>query len=50
MVAEAAHYTLFLELARTYMPKEKVQARWKEWLEYEAEVVQNLKPRGDRMH
>ena len=50
MVAEAAHYTLFLDLARTYMPKEKVQQRWKEWLEYEAEVVTNLKPRGDRMH
>ena len=50
MVAEAAHYTLFLDLARTYLPKEKVKARWMEWLEYEAEVIKSLKPRGDRMH
>ena len=50
MVAEAAHYTLFLELARTYWPKEKVQKRWLEWLEYEKEIMQQLEARGDRMH
>lgn len=50
MVAEAAHYTLFLELARTYMPKEVVKKRWQEWLYFEADLMNRLKPRGDRMH
>ena len=50
MESEAGHYTLFLELAEDYMDKEKVRQRWKEWLEYEAEVMKNLAVRGDRMH
>jgi len=50
MVAEAAHYTLFLELARLYMPADAVRKRWQEWLAFEAELMQNLTPRGDRMH
>jgi tRNA-(ms[2]io[6]A)-hydroxylase len=50
MEAEAAHYTLFLELARTYCDKEQVRQRWFEWLEYENEILQKLTPRGDRMH
>ena len=50
MESEAGHYTLFLELAETYMDKEKVRERWKEWLEYEAEVMKKLAVRGDRMH
>jgi tRNA-(ms[2]io[6]A)-hydroxylase len=50
MESEAGHYTLFIELAETYVDKEKVRARWKEWLEYEAEVIQNLEIRGDRIH
>ncbi len=50
MVAEAAHYTLFLDLARTYMPKSYVQTRWAEWLAYEKEIMLQLEPRGDRMH
>jgi tRNA-(ms[2]io[6]A)-hydroxylase len=32
------------------MPVEKVKARWKEWLEYEAEVMAKLEVRGDRIH
>ena len=50
MESEAGHYTLFINLAETYMNKEKVRARWKEWLEYEAGVIINLKVRGDRVH
>lgn len=50
MESEAGHYTLFIELAETYVEKEKVRRRWKEWLDYEAEVIQNLQVRGDRMH
>lgn len=50
MESEAGHYTLFIELAETYIDKEKVRARWKQWLEYEAEVIQGLAVRGDRLH
>lgn len=50
MESEAGHYTLFIELAGTYINKEKVQKRWKEWLEYEAKVMQELEVRGDRIH
>jgi len=50
MESEAGHYTLFIELAETYIDKEKVRRRWKEWLEYEAEVIKKLEVRGDRIH
>lgn len=50
MVSEAGHYVNFIELARKYHDKEKVNARWQEWLAYEAEVIKNLEIRGDRMH
>ena len=50
MVAEAGHYVLFIDLARKYFPREQVDARWKEYLEFEAEVLQKLEVRGDRMH
>lgn len=50
MESEAGHYVLFIELAEHYIDKEKVKARWKEWLQYEAEVMHNLELRGDRMH
>jgi len=50
MVSEASHYVIFLELARKYEDPEKVNLRWKEWLEYEAEVMRNIGLRGDRMH
>ena len=50
MESEAGHYTLFIELAETYINKEKVRKRWAEWLTYEAEVIKNLKVRGDRIH
>jgi tRNA-(ms[2]io[6]A)-hydroxylase len=50
MESEAGHYTLFIDLAETYIDKEKVRKRWKEWLDYEAGVIQTLEVRGDRMH
>jgi tRNA 2-(methylsulfanyl)-N6-isopentenyladenosine37 hydroxylase len=50
MESEAGHYTLFIELAETYIDKEKVKTRWKQWLEYEASVISNLTLRGDRIH
>ena len=50
MESEAGHYTVFIELAETYLPKEAVRARWKEWLQYEADVISRIEIRGDRMH
>jgi len=50
MESEAGHYTLFIELAETYIDKEKVRKRWAEWLKYEADVIINLEVRGDRIH
>jgi len=50
MESEAGHYTLFLELAETYVDKEKVKVRWNEWLRYEASVITELEIRGDRIH
>lgn len=50
MESEAGHYTLFIELAETYIEKEKVRARWKQWLEFEAALMQKLELRGDRIH
>lgn len=50
MESEAGHYTLFIELAETYIDQVKVRNRWNEWLHYEAGVMQSLELRGDRMH
>jgi tRNA 2-(methylsulfanyl)-N6-isopentenyladenosine37 hydroxylase len=50
MESEAGHYTLFLDLAETYMNKETVRIRLKEWLQYEAGVMQEIEIRGDRIH
>ena len=50
MISEAGHYVNFIELARKLRGEEKVNERWQEWLSYEAEVIKNLKIRGDRMH
>lgn len=50
MISEAGHYVTFIDLARKYQDREKVDRRWQEWLAFEAEVLQNLQPRGDRMH
>jgi tRNA-(ms[2]io[6]A)-hydroxylase len=50
MESEAGHYTLFIQLAETYIDKDKVKKRWQQWLTYEAEVMKNLELRGDRIH
>ena len=50
MESEAGHYTLFIELAETYVDKEKVRKRWAEWLVYEAGVIDHLEVRGERIH
>jgi tRNA 2-(methylsulfanyl)-N6-isopentenyladenosine37 hydroxylase len=50
MESEAGHYTLFITLAEKHVPKERVRKRWKQWLDYEAEIMKELTPRGDRLH
>jgi tRNA-(ms[2]io[6]A)-hydroxylase len=50
MESEAGHYTLFIELAETYIDKDRVRKRWQEWLSYEATVMQKISVRGDRIH
>ncbi|HNA92051.1 MAG TPA: tRNA-(ms[2]io[6]A)-hydroxylase [Chitinophagaceae bacterium] len=50
MESEAGHYTIFIELAETYIDKDKVRKRWSEWLQYEAKIISNLTVRGDRIH
>ncbi len=50
MESEAGHYTLFINLADTYLNKEMVRKRWKEWIAYETNVMLNMEVRGDRIH
>ncbi|MES2430832.1 MAG: tRNA-(ms[2]io[6]A)-hydroxylase [Bacteroidota bacterium] len=50
MESEAGHYTLFIDLAETYIDKTKVRKRWKEWLAYEKELMASVEVRGDRIH
>lgn len=41
MISEANHYTTFLNFARKYKEKIDVEKRWKEWLEFEGELISN---------
>ena len=50
MESEAGHYHLFINLAETYLGKEKTKKRWAEWLTYEAGLMKNMEVRGDRIH
>ncbi|MCZ2393326.1 MAG: tRNA-(ms[2]io[6]A)-hydroxylase [Chitinophagales bacterium] len=50
MIAEAQHYTMFLDIANKYLDKAKVKSRWEEWLNHEADIIQSLDIRGDRVH
>ncbi len=50
MISEAGHYHNFIDLAKTYMSSEKTEARWRELLAEEAEIMKRLAPRGDRIH
>lgn len=42
MVSEANHYTMFLGFARQYGDRKEVDTKWKELLDYEAEVMKDL--------
>ena len=50
MVSEAGHYRLFIDLAEQYYPADKVRLFWHQWLVVEEQILQQLAPRGDRMH
>jgi tRNA 2-(methylsulfanyl)-N6-isopentenyladenosine37 hydroxylase len=50
MESEAGHYHLFINLAETYIGKEKVKKRWADWLIFEAGLMKNMDVRGDRIH
>lgn len=50
MESEAGHYTLFITLAEHYIDKKIVRKRWKEWLEYEKDLINSQEVRGDRIH
>lgn len=50
MVSEAGHYRLFIDLANEYFDPGIVKQRWQEYLTYEADIMTELTPRGDRMH
>lgn len=50
MISEAGHYRTFIELTETYLPAERVRARWKEFLAVEADIMAHLDVRNDRMH
>ena len=50
MESEAGHYTLFITMAEHYLPKTKVRKRWKEWLEFEKDLMNRMEIRGDRIH
>ncbi|MCC6838233.1 MAG: tRNA-(ms[2]io[6]A)-hydroxylase [Bacteroidia bacterium] len=41
MISEAGHYTTFIGFARQYGEGIDIDKRWKEWLEYEAEIMKN---------
>lgn len=50
MVSEAGHYRLFIDLANTYGNPDRVKTRWQQYLDFEAEILRTMSPRGDRMH
>ena len=50
MESEAGHYTLFIKLAKKYIPKQDVYKRWQEFLNYEAGIMKALTVSGDRIH
>lgn len=41
MISEANHYTIFLKFARKYTERVDVDKRWKEWLDFEGELIQS---------
>jgi len=49
MVSEAGHYTMFIRMAKKYAVAIDVESRWKSFLAYEAQVVQNY-GRSETIH
>ncbi|MEO3405127.1 tRNA-(ms[2]io[6]A)-hydroxylase [Mucilaginibacter sp. CAU 1740] len=49
MISEATHYSMFIRLAKKYAEGIDVDARWKQFLEYEAMVIQNY-GKGETIH
>lgn len=49
MVSEAGHYTMFIRLAKKHAVNIDVEARWREFLAYEAHVIQNY-GRSETIH
>jgi len=49
MVSEAQHYTTFIGFARQYGGRVDVDARWQQFLEHEAVVIQHY-GRKETMH
>ncbi len=41
MISEAGHYTTFISFAREFGEGIDVDKRWKEWLDYEASIINN---------
>lgn len=49
MESEAGHYTMFISLARDILPRAYVDARWNEFLDYEASIMENY-GKGETIH
>jgi len=50
MISEAGHYRLFIDLANSYYSVDHVREAWMQWLQIESKILDELSPRGDRMH
>jgi tRNA-(ms[2]io[6]A)-hydroxylase len=49
MESEAGHYTLFITLARSVMPRDYVDNRWQQFLDYESRIMENY-GKGETVH
>jgi tRNA-(ms[2]io[6]A)-hydroxylase len=49
MISEATHYSMFIRLAKKYADGIDVDKRWKQYLEFEAQVVKNY-GKGETIH
>jgi tRNA-(ms[2]io[6]A)-hydroxylase len=50
MESEAGHYTVFMKLAKLYMAAETVNARWREMLDVEKEILNSMELKGQHIH
>ena len=49
MISEAGHYTTFIGFARKYGTNVNVDKRWKEWIVFEASIIENY-GKQERIH